>query len=94
MEQEYIDRAIEVGLGYANELYKDLSDPKNQGDNFNWQKVFPNMCGRIAKVSLFLCFTDDEYDSIIYEEIGGLEDLAYNTAVKRAKELVEEYELL
>jgi hypothetical protein len=91
VEQEYIDRAIEVGLGYAEGMYKTLSDPKNQGDAFNWHKVFPRMCGDISKVSLFLCFTDNEYDSMTHEEIGGLEDLAYDAAVKRSKELVKEY---
>jgi len=91
MEQEYVDRAVEVGLGYAEGMYKTLSNPKNQGDAFNWQKVFPSMCGEVAEVSLFLCFTDDEYDSMTYEEIGGLEDIASKTAIKRAKELVKKY---
>jgi hypothetical protein len=92
MKQEYRDRAKEVGLGYAEGMYKTLSNPENQGDNFNWQKVFPDMCGQVSKVSLFLCFTDEEYASMTTEEIDQLEDISYNTAIKRAKELVEDHE--
>ena len=85
---KYIKTAEEVGIAYANRLYADFTEYREyRGKNFSWPK-FPDMCGRIASVSLFSCFSDEEWSSLTDAQIDVLKNACSKAAIKRAKELL------
>ena len=88
MDEEYTKKAEEVGIAYANGMFSTFSKPNSQGKNFSWDK-FPDMCGGIAKVSLFTVFSDDKWYALSEKEREDLEKLCYEITVKKAQELSE-----
>ena len=89
MNSDYIKRAEELGVAYANGMLTSLSVPANQGKNFSWEK-FPKMCGGIARVSLYTSFSNDEWLSLSDKDKKDLEELCRKSAVQKAQELTKE----
>ena len=50
----------EVAMGYAKEMFKDMQDSNMRGPKFRWEK-FPELVARIVRVSVFLAFSDEEF---------------------------------
>jgi len=90
MEKKYVSRANEVGVAYAEKLYADWKEHPEEdiGPKFKWSR-FHKLCGRIASVSLFTCFTDDEWHSL-QPDIDSLKNMCREAAEKRATELLQE----
>ena len=85
MENKYIKIAEAVGNLYAEKLYSDFTEhPEYLGKNFNWDRFYV-LCARVAAASLYMYFSDSEWNKL---ETGELEDICYKAAEERAKEIV------
>uniref|UniRef100_A0A6H1ZRP9 Uncharacterized protein n=1 Tax=viral metagenome TaxID=1070528 RepID=A0A6H1ZRP9_9ZZZZ len=88
MEIKYEKRAKEVGISFANGLYKDwfIKSPE-MGPNFTWEK-FPNICGCLAKVNTFTSFSIEEWYEMTIKQRDELEKICYEAAFKGARDLL------
>lgn len=74
-----------VGNLYAEKLYSDFTKyPEYLGKNFSWDRFYV-LCARVAAASLYMYFSDSEWDKL---ETSELENICYKAAEKRAKEVV------
>lgn len=88
MKKKYLKKAELTGRAYAEGLYKRWSKPGVVlGSNFRWEE-FPKMCGRIAMVSVYNNFSDDEWYDMSDSSRHEVEKHAYDTAFKVAEELL------
>ena len=86
--EKYIKRSKEIGKAYAIGMFKDLTNEKYQGEDFKWEN-FPNLCGRISQVSLFISFTDKEWKTLTEEEKNKLKEITYKEAQIQAENLMK-----
>lgn len=86
MREMYKVKSKILGTAYAKELYKDFLNPINRGSAFSWDK-FPNICGRLAKASLFTTFSNEEWSALSERDKELLEKICYDHTVRIAKEL-------
>jgi len=75
------ERLDQLAKAYAQELFKDMQDPKMRGPSFNWKK-FPGMVGRLVYASAFMSFSDEEFQP-------HYKDYAKQKAEEYAKEIYE-----
>jgi hypothetical protein len=83
-KKKQIELAEDVGKGYAEHMFERFKDPLFRGPKFTWN-VFPEMVAGLAAVGAFTSFP---------HRIGkDIEQVAYDSAFKRATELVESEKL-
>ena len=58
---EHRQRLDEIAKAYADRLFEDFQDPEMRGPYFEWRR-FPTLVSRIVYSSVFLSFTDEEWD--------------------------------
>ena len=90
MKSKFRKRSIHCAISYANSLYKDFTThPEYLGIKFTWDK-FPDMVATLAKVGLYMSFSDKEWKSLMRNgQIEILERLCYHVAFKTSKDLLK-----
>ena len=85
--EEHINQAKELGISWAEGLYKSWWGHDNVlGPSFRWDE-FHIYCGRLAAANLFTCYETSEWYSLPMKD---LENICRKSAEKRAKELLAE----
>lgn len=73
--------AIDIGIAWAEDLFKDFSEnPEYRGPHFTW-KCFPEIAANLAEANCFMSFS---YKTRNFE---ALKSLCREAAYKKAKEL-------
>lgn len=63
-----VKKAKSYGIAWANQMFKDFSNPKWQGENFTWEK-FPDMAAALASASVFMSFSHKVKNIHILKEV-------------------------
>lgn len=62
-----VEKARKYGVAWANQMFKDFSNPNNRGENFTWEK-FPDMASRLAEAGCFMNFSHRVKNLTVLEE--------------------------